>query len=354
MFFALTLLTVAIATLPAVAITPEIERIAIEADQLYGQGRFSEALPLMKQAAEGGDDISMITLGTMYYKGEGVARSYYKAFEWWQRAADMGNTLAQELLDRYANETSSTRAPILPGGGGGGKDIEEFEVNGVTIKMVRVDGGSFMMGHDEGDDDSVYDDEKPAHSVTLSTYYIGQTEVTQELWSALMGNNPSENKGKKKPVENVSWEDCQTFVDRLNRLTGKHFRLPTEAEWEFAARGGTRSRGYKYSGSNTVTDVAWCDHAEDSPHNVAGKKPNELGIYDMSGNVWEWCADWYDEEYYSSSPRRDPKGPAVGTKVVLRGGSWSGSVKPCGVYYRGCNDTDARSNFNGFRLAMDN
>ena len=160
------------------------------------------------------------------------------------------------------------------------------------------------MGSDDSDAD---DDERPVHSVTLSSYSIGETEVTQALWTAVMGSNPSNFKGNNLPVEKVSWNDCQTFIRKLNDLTGENFRLPTEAEWEFAARGGNRSRGYKYSGSDNLGDVAWyTDNSGDKTHAVKSKSPNELGIYDMSGNVWERCSDIFGD--YHDSPQTNPKG----------------------------------------------
>ena len=199
--------------------------------------------------------------------------------------------------------------------------VKTYEANGVSFQMVEVRGGTFTMG---ATSEQASDDEKPAHSVTLSSYYIGKTEVTQELWQAVMGNNPSYLyfKGNRKPVECVSWNDCQTFISKLNSLTGKNFRLPTEAEWEFAARGGIKSKGYKYSGSNTPADVAWCgDNPGGTTHEVGTKIPNELGLYDMSGNVYEWCNDyWYGN--YSSSPSNNPTGPSSGSHRVNRGGSW--------------------------------
>ena len=172
-------------------------------------------------------------------------------------------------------------------------ETESFSVNGITFKMVKVQGGTFTMGATAEQGGVVTSDEKPAHEVTLSSFSIGQTEVTQELWEAVMGSNPSYWKGSKLPVEQVSWNDCQEFVKKLNALTGQKFRLPSEAEWEYAARGDSQSRGYKYSGSNNIDDVAWYDGNSDKTHAVATKQPNELGIYDMSGNVLEWCQDWY-------------------------------------------------------------
>lgn len=196
-----------------------------------------------------------------------------------------------------------------------------FIVKGVSFRMVYVQGGTFRMG---SNDPGAGDDEQPVHSVTLSDYYIGETEVTQQLWRAVMGSNPSFFTGdSQRPVDGVSWEDCQTFISKLNALTGKDFRLPTESEWEYAARGGNKSRGYKYSGSNTLSDVAWYyNNASGTTHPVKQKRSNELGLYDMSGNVWEWCQDYYDGDYYSQSPSYNPAGPDSGSNRVSRGGSW--------------------------------
>ena len=235
-----------------------------------------------------------------------------------------------------------------------GKDFTTI-INGVSFKMVFVQGGTFKMGaQDENPnganyDSDAYSDEKPVHNVTLSDYYIGETEVTQELWEAVMGGNPSKNKGSYKPVENVSWNACQEFIKKLNELTGKDFRLPTEAEWEYAARGGNKSRGYKYSGSNTIGDVTWYwDNSSREPHPVGTKTPNELGIYDMSGNVWEWCSDWCGD--YSLSSQTNPTGPATGSYRVLRGGSWLNRAQICRVAYRGNLTPDYRNDYYGFRL----
>ena len=232
-----------------------------------------------------------------------------------------------------------------------------FTVKGVSFKMIRVDGGTFIMGGTSEQGDDAYDWEKPVHQVTLSTYYIGETEVTQELWQTVMGSNPSHFSGSQKPVEQVSWYDCQEFIGKLNSLTGSSFRLPTEAEWEFAARGGNKSRGYKYAGSNTIGNVAWyrINISVNSPgtQKMATKQANELGLYDMSGNVWEWCQDWYGS--YSSSNQTNPTGPASGPFHVLRGGSWSVSERGCRVSYR-ANETDDmpvhKDSDIGLRLAL--
>ena len=204
---------------------------------------------------------------------------------------------------------------------------------GVSFTMIAVKGGTFTMGA-TSEQTGATSDESPTHNVTLSDYYIGETEVTQELWSAVMGSNPSHFTGDmQRPVEKVSWDDCQTFISKLNELTGETFRLPTEAQWEYAARGGNKSKGYTYSGSNEIDDVAWYFYNSDrTTHPVKTKAPNELGIYDMSGNLVEWCSDWYD--FYSSAAQTDPTGPATGSDRVTRGGCLSHPAAPCRVANR--------------------
>ena len=210
-----------------------------------------------------------------------------------------------------------------------------FNVNGVSFNMVKVSGGTFQMGATSEQGSDAESDEKPVHQVTLSDYYIGETEVTQELWQAVMGSNPSYFTGSGQlPVEYVTWNYCQTFITKLNALTGMQFRLPTEAEWEFAARGGNSSQGYKYSGSNNIDDVAWYyKNSNSKTHEVGTKAPNELGLYDMSGNVKELCQDWYGS--YSSSAQTNPTGPTSGSSRVVRGGYWYGSAGIYRVSYRG-------------------
>ena len=229
---------------------------------------------------------------------------------------------------------------------------QTFTVNGVSFDMVEVVGGTFTMGATAEQGSDAGKAEKPAHQVTLSSYMIGKTEVTQELWEAVMGSNPSEFNGSNLPVENVSWEDCQTFIRKLNALTDKNFRLPTEAEWEFAARGGNNSRGYKYSGSNTLSNVAWYDdNSSNKTHPVATKAPNELGIYDMSGNVWEWCNDGYGD--YTSASQTNPTVPNSGSSCVYRGGSWFYYASACRVSDRGYTDeTTLRGAAFGLRLVL--
>ena len=205
--------------------------------------------------------------------------------------------------------------------------------DGISINMVRVEAGTFTMGA-TAEMKVPDDDEKPTHQVTLTNdYYIGKYEVTQALWQAVTGNNPSNYKGDNLPVENVSWNDCQEFISKLNRITGKTFRLPTEAEWEYAARGGKKSRGYQYSGSNNLADVAWYeDNSGSKTHTIGSKQANELGIYDMTGNVWEWCQDWYGK--YSSSSQTNPTGATSGSYRVIRGGSWFNAARYCRSSFR--------------------
>ena len=224
--------------------------------------------------------------------------------------------------------------------------------NGISIDMVRVEAGTFIMGATP-EMESPFDWEKPTHQVTLTNdYYIGKYEVTQALWQAVMDNNPSYFKGDDLPVEMVSWDDCQEFISKLNIITGKTFRLPTEAEWEYAARGGNKSRGYQYSGSNNLSDVAWYeDNSGKKTHAVGSKQSNELGIYDMSGNVWEWCQDWLTP--YSSSSQVNPTGANSGPGRVYRGGSWTNNaVKYCSSSCRISLSPDDYGSCIGLRLAL--
>lgn len=216
--------------------------------------------------------------------------------------------------------------------------------------FVLVEGGNFDMGctPEQQPCDS---EEKPAHSVRLNSYFIGQHEVTQAQWRALMGDNPSSFAGCDQcPVEQVSWNDVQEFLQRLNARTGQRYRLPTEAEWEFAARGGNKRQGYQFAGSSSLAAVGWySENAGGKTHPVGEKLANELGLYDMSGNVWEWCQDWYGT--YPSSAQTNPAGPGTGTLRVYRGGSWVYDPQNCRVSNRlGGSPTD-RYGVVGFRLA---
>lgn len=240
-----------------------------------------------------------------------------------------------------------------------------IKVRGVSFRMVKVAGGTFQMGATEEHHGA---NEVPVHQVTLSDYCIGETEVTQELWQAVTGWNPSYfqestrryyHDSEKNPVEKISWYDCQTFITKLNQLTGKQFRLPTEAEWEFAARGGNLSQGYTYSGSNDIDAVAWYrDNSNDRTHEVGTKAPNELGIFDMTGNVDEWCQDWGAD--YSSSPQINPMGPSGNQendyfyhdRKMTRGGSFPSYPISCRVSSRCTTEIHMKPNFTGLRLAL--
>ena len=231
-----------------------------------------------------------------------------------------------------------------------------FTVGGVTFKMKLVEAGTFQMGSTTGSSD-----EQPVHSMTISKdYYIGETEVTQALWKAVTGYAPTSGGsswsrtyglGDNYPAYYISYKDVQSFITKLNSLTGENFRMPTEAEWEFAARGGNKSKGYQYSGSNTIGDVAWYyDNSSSKTHTVKAKAANELGIYDMSGNVWEWCSDWYGK--YSGRAQTDPTGPTTGAYRVFRGGSWNNDATDCRCANRFPNSPSNRYFELGVRLAL--
>lgn len=224
-----------------------------------------------------------------------------------------------------------------------------------NIEMVHVQGGQFMMGC-TGKHADCNVNEAPAHPVQIDGYYIAKYEVTQELWMAVMGGkNPSKVVGNSLPVTLVSWYDAQTFIGKLNELTGKKYRLPTEAEWEFAARGGQFSHNYDFSGSNELEEVAWCKkNSGNVPHAVGTKKPNELGLYDMSGNVCEWCFDGYDTyEWNSTKILENPTGYNLSQSKLYRGGCWTSYWDVCRVSTRTPQTPNAKFNFVGFRLAMD-
>ena len=222
-----------------------------------------------------------------------------------------------------------------------------FTVKGVTFDMIKVEGGTFTMGAHDNQIAEAWDNELPAKQVKLSSYYIGKYEVTQALWKAVMGSNPSYYKGNNLPVECVSWYDCQQFIKKLNKLTGEDFRLPKEEEWEYASRGGNKSKDYKYSGSNNLNDVAWYkDNSVGKTHDVGTKAPNELGIYDMSGNVWEWC--WYAYGKYGV----EPKVPESDSKRLNRGGCWNDNTKSCRSSRRDKDFPSRKCSLLGLRLVL--
>jgi serine/threonine protein kinase len=236
------------------------------------------------------------------------------------------------------------------------------------VELVYVAGGTFTMGDTFGDGD---DDEKPAHQVTVSSFYIGKYEVTQFQWQNIMGSNPSHLKGDNRPVEQVSWYDCVEFCNKLSQKEGltpcykingaittcdwsaNGYRLPTEAEWEYTAKGGSNNTDYKYSGSNDISNVAWYyQNSSGQSHTVGQKRSNDLGIYDMSGNIFEWCWDWYNGSYYSNNPSGNPRGPQSGDyRRVLRGGAWGYYTdKFCRVSHRYCSHYDNLEIYIGLRM----
>jgi len=241
-------------------------------------------------------------------------------------------------------------------------------------EMVLVNGGTFLMGCSTEQGRDCNEDELPLHSVTVGSFYIGKYPITQKQWQLLMGdavekphgqgneNSPVYGEGGEYhpygygegddfPRYYVSWEEAQEFIRRLNGATGKNYRLPTEAEWEFAARGGDKSKGYKYSGSDNLSDVAWFgENSGDKTHSVGTKAPNELEIFDMSGNVWEWCCDWYG--VYSDSAQTDPAGSSSGSARVFRGGSWGCDAKSCRVSHRDDGTPTPRCGDLGLRVVL--
>ena len=290
------------------------------------------------------EDSEMLMTRCQIFKGWGLIENIKKDAEHGiELAKKAGNggllTDFRRLQDELSQIKDTDESPI------------EISVGKETFRLVKVKGGVFTMGATSEQRDEADSDESPAHSVLLDNYCIGETVVTQGLWKAVMGSNPSKWEGDDLPVEGVSWNDAQEFVKRLNHETGRTFRLPTEAEWEYAARGGSKSRGYKYSGSEDLDEVAWYKYnSGGKTHPVKGRRANELGLYDMSGNVWEWCHDWFG--VYSGDAQLNPQGPTSGSYRVLRGGSWGSIARYCRVSYRGYIAPLSRDGDVGFRLVM--
>ena len=291
-----------------------------------------------------------VSTGVSFESGEADLNGYYSE----SKIRSTVQNAINQLLGTSNTTTSPTRPPV-PG------TDKHFTVNGVTFKMVFVKGGGLYLGCTSGSG-SCGSYESPSHYVTLSDYYVGETEVTQALWKAVMGynNNPSNWQGDRLPVEMVSWTDCNEFVSRVNSLLaeqlpqGYRFALPSEAQWEYAARGGQKSSGSLYAGSNNVNFVAWYyDNSEFRTHEVKLKAPNELGLYDMSGNVAEWCEDWYSSSWYSDNVNwTNPVNAFAGSYRVLRGGSWRYYASYCRVSDRYSSTPSGRSYKYGFRLAL--
>ncbi|MBW7960584.1 SUMF1/EgtB/PvdO family nonheme iron enzyme [Patescibacteria group bacterium] len=279
-----------------------------------------------------------------------------KEEDFWSFTRDIDTKEAYEsFLSKYPNSKYLSEAE---------QKIAELSKPKIDPKylpeVVYVEGGTFTMGcRERGSFCS--DDEKPAHQVTVSSFSIGKYPVTVEEYryyciqtGIIMPDAPSWGWHDDHPMVYVNWNDTQGYVNWLSRETGKNYRLPTEAEWEFAARGGNQSRDYNYSGSNTIDEAAWYgkERAGQRTHSVGGKKGNELSLYDMSGNVWEWCQDWYGEDYYNNSPSINPKGPSSGFSRVLRGGNWFDGTTYCLVAHRHTSHPGNRSDDRGFRIVL--
>ena len=273
-------------------------------------------------------------------------------------AASNANDVIQDNVSTSSTSSSSTQSATtssdfssISSVSSGSNEISIPVKNGITIDMVKVEAGTFMMGA-TSEMQNPYDGEKPVRQVTLTNdHYMGKYEVTQALWQAVTGKNPSQFKGDDLPVEQVSWKDCQKFISKLNRMTGRKFRLPSEAEWEYAARGGKKSKGYQYSGSSNISEVAWyTDNSGGKTHPVGTKQSNELGLYDMSGNVWEWCQDWYGS--YVSSSQTNPTGAVSGACRVCRGGGWYDIAWGCRSSCRDCSTPDSHFSRLGLRLVL--
>jgi formylglycine-generating enzyme required for sulfatase activity len=225
-------------------------------------------------------------------------------------------------------------------------------VKEIEARMLKIQGGIFTMGCVNMQDPACFYWEKPRHTVMLNTFYMSKFDVTQKEWKAIMGTSPAPKNCPECPVINVTWYDAMGFIEKLNQLSSKIYRLPTEAEWEYAAKGGDKAHGYKFSGGDSAMMVAWYDTIiSHEAHPVGQKKPNELGLYDMSGDVWQWCSDWFEEKYYSHSPSNNPTGPNTATPFkCVRGGSWWGPVKDCRVANRDKFEPDKKDDDVGFRL----
>ena len=343
------------------ALTEKAEQGDVEAIELLGEcyyngtgmdkKYYSKAIPYLKKAAEKGSSKSMFYLYQCYNFGRGVSENESEATSWLRKAAIGGHEAAFEhYIERFPDEKDEMerlkeqwkKEQLYKVEVTSDNNIV-FTIKGVSFTMIHVPGGTFTMGATSEQGKDAWNEENPPHNETVSSYYIGQSEVTQELWQAVMEINPSFFQRPKHPVEQVSWNDCQKFINKLNTLTGKKFRLPTEVEWEYAARGG-KSFGTKFSGSENVNDVAWyLDNSSSSTHRVKTRLPNNLFIYDMSGNVQEWTSDFWCDNYNKSR-----KGPYR----VVRGGSWNDGDRAQRVSCRTFLLPTSYYTYLGFRLAL--
>ena len=260
--------------------------------------------------------------------------------------------LAEELERKLAEvkaRSEEAESIVFPSSPKQGDTMKE-DITG--MEFVYVPGGCFQMGSVISSDKDHQDDEGPVHEVCVDSFWMGKYEVTQGQWQKITGDDPSYfKKGSCYPVENISWDETKTFIDTLNRKAGKQYRLPTEAEWEYACRANSSG---KYCGSNDLDAVAWYEKNSDKSTQPVGKKQkNAFGLYDMSGNVWEWCADWYNKDYYASSPKNNPQDTdSVSSSRVIRGGGWFSTPKSVCAAYRNGDTPDNRSYDMGFRLLL--
>ena len=324
----------------------QIKTIEREGSQLYAQQkRLHDQIVAMKKAIGESEQTCPVCRGTA-----DIAKPFCPTCGWAYipfQSAKMDEkrlVIAKRVWEQKSIPQENTEKPAageLP------QCIKEL-----IASMVDVEGGTFQMGGTKEQGEDAFSDEQPVHKVTLSSFAIGQYPVTQEEWTSIMGSNPSHFRGKKLPVENVSWIDCQEFIAKLNEKTGLRFRLPTEAEWEYAARGGKKSKRHKYSGGNILSQVGWYDeNSEAATHEVGQKSANELGLYDMSGNVWEWVQDWKGD--YSAEEQVNPTGPEDGTERVCRGGGWNREIDRGRVSYRGDDLPDFHYCSLGLRLVLE-
>ena len=268
-----------------------------------------------------------------------------------------------DLLGTTSGGSYTSTRPSTPGGRvQRGQDFTETAF-GINMKMIYVEGGAFTMGCTSDQGGECDNDESPNRQTTVGSYYIGMLEVTQSQWEKVMGTSIYQQEAKAGasntygtgadyPMYYVSWEEAKEFCARLSRQTGRSYSLPTEAEWEYAARGGNKHEGTKYSGGWSIDDVAWYSgNSNSSTHPCGTKRSNALGIYDMSGNVWEWCEDWYGKQYLQYD-NNNPKGASTGSHRVLRGGSWHNRARYCRVAYRDACYPINRFSYNGFRVVL--